>query len=173
MGNLWSQQSSWTDIVFVVHCARQTFYEHIFDADSIRDWDPEVRDVCNVQDGVVAPGLLFKTAYANATAYIEFLAKAVDEDGVGAHVQWRFYWAKDGPPIRPPAASETATATEPAHAWLKVNYDFAYTTDFFLIDSPTQTGAAAPGRARGASLAPPSTQPCRPLRLLPACCAQT
>lgn len=109
-------------------------FENVFSPESITDWlYEELEDVEAVRDGEIAPGLLFKLKTENATAYIEFLRKELDDNGIGEKIRWRFYWVGQGPPLH----DVTSPASKPAHQWVKENASMSYTAQFHLSDAPT------------------------------------
>jgi hypothetical protein len=134
MGALWSRQEDWPDEIFVVDCPRAKFYEALFSPDAVLDWESDCTDIVTVRDGDVAPGLLFKTGYAKATVYVQFLAKEPN-----ARVQYMLYWLANGPPIR--QALTTDAEAKPPHEVVKQAPDFSYNVEFLLSDVSGREGA--------------------------------
>jgi len=138
MGALNTKQQNWPDVITTLRCDRQRVYENILSTEACWDWFPEIKQVIPKRDGDVAPGMLCKTGFSDATDYIEMNDKAADKNGVGCYVEWTFYACGWGPAI-----------SENTHLWIKQNYDFKFKQQFFLTDCPGQPGArerAAPRR---------------------------
>ncbi|KAG8460337.1 hypothetical protein KFE25_011828 [Diacronema lutheri] len=130
MGALNTKQQNWPDVITTLRCDRQRVYENILSTEACWDWFPEIKQVIPKRDGDVAPGMLCKTGFSDATDYIEMNDKAADKNGVGCYVEWTFYACGWGPAI-----------SENTHLWIKQNYDFKFKQQFFLTDCPGQPGS--------------------------------
>lgn len=136
MGALNTTQANWPDVIMTVRCDRQRVCENLLSSEACWDWVPEIKEVHPKRDGDVAPGMLCKTDFSNATVYIKIHQAQTDEKGVGTYVEWTFYACGWGPKIE-----------DNTHVWIKENYDFKFNQHIFLSDCPGHPGASGMLRA--------------------------